>query len=114
MKITYDGLLAGVRYLNEHCDGFDIGTGDDYRTPFIHELLTDIFRASGIEIDIDVETQHMQKMPVCEGHQDTLQLSGLVVFLADVHLENEAYRRLFEEVHGSTHSFCCLPFPRIK
>lgn len=78
MKITYDGLLAGVRYLNDHCPGFDYGTGDDFRTPFIHDLLAEIFRASGIGIDMLCEPQCLQETIVQEAHQDT---TGLLVFL---------------------------------
>ncbi len=78
MMVTYDGLLAGVRYLNVHCPGFDYGTGDDFRTPFIHDLLAEIFRASGIEIDMPCEHQCMQERTVQEDRQDT---TGLLAFL---------------------------------
>lgn len=78
MKITYDGLLAGVRFLNDHCPGFDYGTGDDFRTPFIHDLLAEIFRASGIELDMPCEPQCLHEKTVQEGHQDKGQL---LVFL---------------------------------
>lgn len=79
MKVTYDGLLAGVRYLNEHCPGFDYGTGDDFRTPFIHDLLAEIFHASGIGLDMLCEPQCLQEMTVQEAHQGKAEL---LVFLA--------------------------------
>lgn len=114
MKITTDGLHAGIQDLNERCDGFDIGTGDDYHIPFMCALLKAVFHASGIEIDIDEETPRMQTKPLCEDHQDTLPSAALVVFLAAEHLESEADRRLLAEVNGSNHFVCCSPFPRTK
>ncbi|MDP2829140.1 MAG: hypothetical protein Q8O37_11110 [Sulfuricellaceae bacterium] len=78
MNITYDGLLAGVRFLNVHCPAFDYGTGDDFRTPFIHDLLTEIFRASGISVETLCEPLCTQEMTAQEDHQDT---TGLLVFL---------------------------------
>jgi len=39
MKISYEGLVAGVQFLQCHCEGFDDGTGDDFHTPFIRDLL---------------------------------------------------------------------------
>ena len=58
MKITHKGLVAGVRFLQYHCEGFDDGTGDDFHTPFIRDLLMEIFRASGVEVDIHEEQKH--------------------------------------------------------
>ena len=48
MTITYSGLIAGERFLREHCDGFDDGTGDGFHIEFVKNLLMEVFRASDV------------------------------------------------------------------
>lgn len=79
MKISHDGLVAGVRFLQEHCEGFDDGTGDHFNTPFIHELLMEVFRASGIALEMPDEQRYVPETIVSVNHQDTTRL---LVFLA--------------------------------
>lgn len=110
MKIIMNGLHAGIQHLNERCDGFDIGTGDEYHIPFMCELLRTVVRASGIIVDIDEDTQHTQTTHFCEDRRDTLPSAPWVACLAAEHLESEAGRHLTEEANGSIHFACCLPF----
>ena len=100
MKIAHEGLVAGVRFLQCHCEGFDDGTGDDFHTPFIRDLLMEIFRASGIEVDIHEEQRHGLLKPVGGDHQDTEESRVWLVFLADERLAQEADSRLPGEEHG--------------
>lgn len=79
MKITYGGLLAGVRFLQVHCEGFDDGTGDDFHVPFIRDLLTEIFRASGITLEMPDGLPNAQLTIALTDHQGK---GRLLVFLA--------------------------------
>ena len=58
MKITHEGVVADVRFLQERCEGFNDGTGDHFHTPFIHDLLQEVFRASGIALDTPAEQRY--------------------------------------------------------
>ena len=79
MKITYDGLVAGERFLRDHCDGFDDGTGNGFHVDFIKDLLKEVFRASGIDYEILVVKPEKPPLNALEGHQDT---DLLLVFVA--------------------------------
>ena len=60
--ITRDGLIAGVKFMNAHVDGFDLG-GDFYiehSLPAICEILSAVFLASGIEVQTDSE--HLKEL----------------------------------------------------
>ena len=78
MGITCNGLVAGVRFLQAHCEGFDDGTGDDFYTPFIRDLLTEIFRASDITLEMPDELPSAPESIALAGHQD---MGRLLVFL---------------------------------
>ncbi len=71
MKFTHDGLVAGVQYLQEHCDGFDDGTGDHYHTPFIRDLLLKVCRASNITPEMPAERRYARETNVAVNHQET-------------------------------------------
>ena len=80
MKITYEGLVSGVRFLQEHCEGFDDGTGDDFHTPFIRDLLMEICHASGITLDMPAEQLYGPETNVSQDHQET---GRILAFLVD-------------------------------
>ena len=69
-KITHGGLVAGVRFLQAHCEGFDDGTGDDFRTPFIRDLLLEVCRASNITLDMPAERRYAREPNASKGRQE--------------------------------------------
>ena len=44
--------MVGVRFLQIYCIEFDDGTRADFHIPFIRDLLTEIFRASCIVLEM--------------------------------------------------------------
>ena len=74
MQITHEGLVAGVRFLQMHCDGFDDGTGDHFHTPFIRDLLLEVCRASNIALDMPEVQPHKPHTNASAGHQEKLWL----------------------------------------
>ena len=93
--ITHGGLVAGVRYLQEHCADFDDGTGDHFHTPFIRELLLEVCRASGITLNMPEEQRYGPQLSVSTGHQERL---WLLAFLPDADDEGSP---VAIECHGS-------------
>ena len=91
MKITHEGLVAGVRFLQERYDGFDDGTGDHFHTPFIHELLMEVFRASGITLDMPAEQRYELEPNVSPDHQETVRIVAFRAGPDDEHLPRELY-----------------------
>lgn len=81
MRITYDGLVAGVQFLQTHCEGFDDGTGDDFQTPFIRDLLAEVFRVSGITPEMPKVPQYA---PVKTASADYPDTGRLVVFAPEI------------------------------
>lgn len=53
ITLTQEGLIAGERYLREHCDEYDDGTGEGFHIRFIQKLVEQVFHASDIDIHID-------------------------------------------------------------
>lgn len=99
MKITYAGLIAGVRFLNVHCLGFDIGTGVDFNTPFIRDLLSEVHRASGITLEMPLELPDVPEKIVSTDHQGKAQLLAFLVGPDGEHLVSTVDRLLSEEGH---------------
>lgn len=89
MKITYDGLIAGVRFLSVHCEGFCDGTGDDFQTWFIRDLLSEVFRASGITPEMPDQPPGVHKLSALAGCQDKLRLLAFLVGPDGEHLTVE-------------------------
>ena len=50
MKITFQGLVAGEKFLRERNEDFDDGTPDGTHWRLIRGLLSEVFRASGIAL----------------------------------------------------------------
>lgn len=78
MKIIVGNLVADVRFLQVHCERFDDGTGDDFHTSFIRDLLTEIFRASSIALEMPDEHPSAPESIALANHQDK---GLLLVFL---------------------------------
>ena len=91
MKITHEGLVAGVRFLQSHCDGFDDGTGDHFHTPFIHDLLLEVFRDSGIALEMPDEQRYALDSNVSPDHQETGRIVAFRAGPDDEHLLRELY-----------------------
>lgn len=71
--------MAGVRFLYKPCEDFDNGTGDNFHAPFIRDLLMEVFRASGIALDMPEAHRYMRDSNVSTGHQEK---GRLLAFLA--------------------------------
>ena len=56
MEITLDGIMAGECFLREHSENFDDGTSPGTHANFIKDLLTEVFHASGIALEMLCDT----------------------------------------------------------
>ena len=74
-----------LRFLQVHCEGFDDGTGDDFYTPFIRDLLTEIFLASGITLEMQDELPSEPESIALVGCQDRGQLLAFLAGLDGEH-----------------------------
>lgn len=55
------------------------GIGDEFHAPFIRDLLTEIFRASGITLEMPEELPSAPEMIALAGHQDKGRLLAFLV-----------------------------------
>jgi len=53
IHITYDGLVAGERYLREHCEEYDDGTFDGFHNRIVKGLISEICRVSGLTLEMN-------------------------------------------------------------
>ena len=73
LVVTEDGLLAGERYLVDHCEQFDNGLpeGDFFRKKFIQSLLMEIFHASGITLRLPESHLKLRSQTALTAHSTT-------------------------------------------
>lgn len=71
MKIIFDGLLAGERFLRIHGLELDEGTPDEEHWFIIQGLLTEVLRASGIALEMPDTLPNVPPSIASSGHQDT-------------------------------------------
>lgn len=91
INIPYNGLIAGVKFLQVHCEGFDDGTGDDFQTSFIRRLLTEIFLDSGITLEMPDENLSMPETNSLKENQDMGRLMICVPETDDVDYGSEFF-----------------------
>ncbi len=77
--ITFDGLVAGERLLRDRM-WIDDGTPDGAHWRLIRDLLSEVFRASGIDLEMPDKCPDMPVTISSEEHRETGQL---LVFLAE-------------------------------
>ena len=78
--ITFDGLLAGEKFLRERNEDFNNGTPDGTHWRLIRGLLSEVFRASGITLEMPDRRPDMPEMSSSVTHQEHQRL---FVFLAE-------------------------------
>lgn len=78
--ITFDGLVAGEKFLRQHNQEFDDGTPDGTHWLFIRQLLSEVFRASGTALEMPDKRPDTPLMISSAAHQET---GRLLVFLAE-------------------------------
>jgi len=92
--ITFDGLVAGERFLRSQIEEFDDGTPDGFHETFIRELLTEVFRASGITLEIPDKHPDTPESNSSEVNPDTGRLLVFVPESADVDYDSEVFFHL--------------------
>lgn len=60
IHITPKGLLAGERYIREHCEEFDDGTRDGSHSYFLRHLVSEVLRASCVDFEMPPSLPLMQ------------------------------------------------------
>ena len=70
MKITSSGIMAGERFLREHCENYEDGTAIGTHSRFIQDLLMEVFRASGIALKMQCDMPNEPQSSSSVGNSD--------------------------------------------
>ena len=85
--ITFDGLVAGEKFLRRNNEEFDDGTPDGTHWRFIRDLLSEVLRASDIALEMPDKPPDRPLTIALTEHQEPWRLLVFVAESCDVDCE---------------------------